>query len=151
MFFTLQIDRGNLVQARSDNLLTDLKLTTDGIQQIVIISTISANSSHHNLGNTVFLISFLRAALPSQLISKKLGPDRWIPLQIGLSSIVAMSQGALNGRSSFLVTRALIGILEVGKQKSRSLSMLIGNTNPKLRESSFPTSCFQVARIPSQN
>lgn len=30
MFFGLQVDRGNLVQAVSDNLLNDLKLNTNG-------------------------------------------------------------------------------------------------------------------------
>jgi hypothetical protein len=32
MFFGLQVDRGNLVQAVSDNLLSDLKLNTNGMK-----------------------------------------------------------------------------------------------------------------------
>lgn len=98
MFFGLQVDRGNLVQAVSDNMLDDLNL----------------NTNDYNYGNTIFLISFLCAELPSQLVSKKLGPDRWIPTQITLWSIVAMSQAGLKGKQGFFATRALLGLLEGG-------------------------------------
>ncbi|KAK9452719.1 major facilitator superfamily domain-containing protein [Dipodascopsis uninucleata] len=98
MFMSLQLDRGNLSQAVADNFLTDLNFTTNVF----------------NNGNTIFKVFFLVSEIPSQLISKKLGPDRWIPIQMVSWSAVAMSQYALHGKAGFYVTRALLGALEGG-------------------------------------
>lgn len=98
LFVGLQTDRGNLAQAVADNLLDDLNLTTD----------------NYNTGNTIFLVAFLLAELPSQLISKWLGPDIFIPIQMVSWSVVAMAQAGMKNKTGFYVTRALIGILEGG-------------------------------------
>ncbi|KAI1346501.1 major facilitator superfamily domain-containing protein [Xylaria sp. FL0043] len=98
MFFALQIDQGSTTQAVSETFLQDLGL----------------NTNDFNLGNTIFQTAFIVAELPSQLISKKMGPDRWTPLLMTAWSIVAVSQAALTTRTGFLITRALLGLLVGG-------------------------------------
>ncbi|KAI0423138.1 major facilitator superfamily transporter [Xylaria grammica] len=98
MFAALNIDRGNISNAVSDNLLDDLGMTT----------------SDFNLGQTLSKIGFLLAELPSQLISKRIGPDLWIPIQICIFSFISGAQFFLQGRASFLATRFLVAAFQGG-------------------------------------
>ncbi|KAK6197473.1 allantoate permease [Scheffersomyces amazonensis] len=98
MFTGLQLDRGNLPQAISDNMLEDLGLTTND----------------YNRGNTIFLICFLTGEIPSSILSKWIGADRFIPFQMITWSIVAACQCFLQGKYSFFLARALTAFLESG-------------------------------------
>ncbi|XXG95296.1 hypothetical protein Hte_001557 [Hypoxylon texense] len=98
MFSALNIDRGNISNAVSDNMLDDLGLT----------------KGDYNIGQTISRVGFLVAELPSQLISKRIGPDLWIPIQICIFSIISGAQFFLKGRASFLATRYLIATFQGG-------------------------------------
>lgn len=98
MFFALQLDRGNISQALSDNMLKDLSLITND----------------YNTGMTIFYLCFMFAEVPSQLISKKIGPDNWVPIQMVSWSLVASCQAFLTGKKTFYACRALLGLIEGG-------------------------------------
>ncbi|KAM3164101.1 hypothetical protein ACU8KH_00997 [Lachancea thermotolerans] len=98
MFTALDFDRSNISQALADDMLENLNLTTND----------------YNTANTINLICFLASELPSQLISKKIGADVWIPMQICLWSFVSISQAAIKSKTGFYVTRALLGAMQGG-------------------------------------
>ncbi|KAL5117186.1 hypothetical protein ACEQ8H_004874 [Pleosporales sp. CAS-2024a] len=98
MFCALDLNRKNINRAISDNMLKDLKMDTNDF----------------NYGQTIFLSSFLFAELPSGLISKKLGADRWIPTLICAWSILSASQCALQTKAQYFAIRCLLGLLVGG-------------------------------------
>lgn len=81
MFFALQLDRGNILQALSDGMLKDLNISTND----------------YNYGQTIFYCTFLFAELPSQLISKK-----YVACQICLESLLTVTTdlGLIGGSPS---------------------------------------------------
>lgn len=98
MFFGLQLDRGNLSNANADNFLDDMNLTTDD----------------YNNGNTIQLLAFLSAEFPVQLITKRYGFRRVLPLMMFAWGTVSWAQSWMHERAGFYVTRALIGACEGG-------------------------------------
>lgn len=98
MFCSLDLNRKNIQRAISDTLLGDLGM----------------NTNDFNYGQSIFLVSFLAAELPSGLISKKLGPDRWIPFIIVSWSIVSAAQAAIHTKTAYFAMRSLMGLLMGG-------------------------------------
>lgn len=98
MFFGLQLDRGNLQNALTDNLLTDLKV----------------NTNDYNNGTTIQLLAFLCAEFPVQLLTKRYGFRRVLPVLMMAWSTVSWAQAFMTNRTGFYITRALIGACEGG-------------------------------------
>lgn len=98
LFAALEICRLNIRQALSDDFLDDLNLTTND----------------YNMGCTIFLVGFLLGEIPSSVLSKVVGVDRFVPFQIIAWSIVGMSQCFITGRKTFFLCRGLSSIFMSG-------------------------------------
>ena len=134
MFFALQLDRGNIIQALSDGMLGSLHIS----------------SNDYNYGQMIFYCSFLFAELPSQLISKKLGPDNWIPIQMVSWSLVASFQAFITNRTGWFICRFLLGLIEGGFIPDVILYLSYFYTSAELpRRLSFFWVAFQSTNIVS--
>ncbi|UJO20813.1 uncharacterized protein CLAFUR5_10932 [Fulvia fulva] len=98
MFLALDLNRRNVNRAISDDMLKELGMTTNDF----------------NYGQTIFLVSFLAAELPSGLISKKLGPDIRIPFIIFGWSITSAAQAGLTNKAGYYACRCILGLLMGG-------------------------------------
>ncbi|RHZ54231.1 putative MFS transporter [Aspergillus thermomutatus] len=98
VFFGLQLDRGNLSNALTDNFLKDLNMSTND----------------YNNGTTIQLVCFLAAEFPVQLLTKRFGFKRVLPCMMMAWSLVSWTQAWMTSRAAFYVTRALIGACEGG-------------------------------------
>lgn len=79
-----------------------------------MLEDLGMTTNDYNTGQTIFYVMFLFAELPSQLISKWVGPDRWIPVQMISWSLIAACQAFLQGKGGYFTTRALLGLFEGG-------------------------------------
>lgn len=65
MFFALQLDRGNIVQALSDNMLGGMNWLDDEFLDWRLLDDLNLSTDDFNMGQTIFYVSFLAAELPS--------------------------------------------------------------------------------------
>ncbi|KEF56225.1 uncharacterized protein A1O9_07806 [Exophiala aquamarina CBS 119918] len=98
MFFGLQLDRGNIQNALTDDFLKDMHLTSDD----------------YNNGTTIQLLCFLAAEFPVQMLTKRYGFKTILPTLMMAWGMVSWAQAFMTNRSSFYVTRAFIGACEGG-------------------------------------
>lgn len=79
-----------------------------------MLGDLGISTNDYDTGQAIFFLVFLFSELPSQLVSKWIGPDRWIPIQMVCWSVIAACQAFMKDRTGFFVCRALLGLFEGG-------------------------------------
>ncbi|KAF9356184.1 hypothetical protein BGX26_005614 [Mortierella sp. AD094] len=98
MFFFMQLDRGNMANALTDNFMEDLNIDLNTV----------------TLGSTLFTCFFCLFEIPSNMVIRRAGPQRWIPFLMCFWGLSTASQFFLKDRATFLICRVLVGIFEAG-------------------------------------
>ena len=98
LFCSLDLIRRNINRVTADNFLQDLGLGTND----------------YNLGQTLYLVSFLCVELPGNPLSKRFGCEVVIPFQMVTWSVLCIFQACMVNKAGFLVLRVLIGLSQGG-------------------------------------
>ncbi|KAJ3095390.1 hypothetical protein HDU97_006993 [Phlyctochytrium planicorne] len=98
MFFFLQLDRGNIANALTSTFLADLGINIDD----------------NNLGTIIFISAFVLLEIPSNMIIRRVGAHRWIPILMVLWGTVAWATAFIHDRNTFFVARLFLGLTEAG-------------------------------------
>ncbi|KAH7305949.1 alternative sulfate transporter [Stachybotrys elegans] len=97
-FFCLQLDRGNISNAITDSFMEDVGIT----------------QNEFNVGQQMLSLGIVLFEIPSNMILYRVGPGKWLTLQLFLFGIVSLFQAFQTNYGSFIATRFLLGITESG-------------------------------------
>ncbi|EGP88996.1 putative major facilitator superfamily transporter [Zymoseptoria tritici IPO323] len=97
-FFCLQLDRGNIANALTDNFFEDVGITQD----------------QFNVGQQMLSLGIVLFEIPSNMVLYRVGPGKWLTLQLFLFGTVSTFQAFMSNYGSFIATRFLLGITESG-------------------------------------
>ncbi|GJN72225.1 hypothetical protein PLIIFM63780_005442 [Purpureocillium lilacinum] len=97
-FFCLQLDRGNMANAITDKFMEDVGI----------------NQDQFNVGQQMLSLGIVLFEIPSNMILYRVGPGKWLTLQLFLFGIVSTFQAFQRGYGAFIATRLLLGVTESG-------------------------------------
>ncbi|KAJ1327038.1 MFS transporter ACS family pantothenate transporter [Microdochium nivale] len=97
-FFCLQLDRGNMANAITDKFMEDVGIDQD----------------QFNVGQQMLSLGIVLTEIPSNMILYRVGPGKWLTLQLFLFGIVSTFQAFQHGYGAFIATRFILGITESG-------------------------------------
>ncbi|KUI63014.1 hypothetical protein VP1G_10132 [Cytospora mali] len=127
-FFALQMDRGNISNALTSTITTDLGIDTNQI----------------NVGTALLSLGIVLLELPSNVLLQKIGPHKWLSGQIIAWGLVALFQNFITNYAGYLVTRIILGLCESGFIPGALYTM---STWYKRDETSFRVSIFFLGNL----
>lgn len=93
-----ELDRGNIANAITDTFMEDV-----GITQF-----------QFNIGQQLLSLGIVLFEIPSNMILYRVGPGKWLTLQLFLFGLVSTFQAWQTNYSGYLATRFLLGVTESG-------------------------------------
>ncbi|KAL6415683.1 hypothetical protein AUP68_02249 [Ilyonectria robusta] len=96
--FALQLDKGNVAYALTTSFTDDLGIDKNKV----------------NYGNQLMLAAIVIFEIPFNLILSRVGPAKWLTIQIFAWGTIATAQTAIHNLSGFYATRFMLGMWEAG-------------------------------------
>jgi MFS family permease len=93
-----ELDRGNISNAITDTFMKDV-----GINQF-----------QFNVGQQLLSLGIVLFEIPSNMLLYRIGPGKWLTIQLFLFGLVSTFQAWQTNYTSYLVTRFLLGVTESG-------------------------------------
>ena len=75
---------------------------------------VGINQDEFNIGQQMLSLGIVLTEIPSNMILYRVGPGKWLTLQLFLFGTVSTFQAFQKGYSAFILTRFLLGITESG-------------------------------------
>jgi len=116
LFCFLQFDRTNVANAMTDTLRQDLHIGNTEI----------------NTAQTLFIVGFIITEIPFNMLSKSIGPERFLPITMFFWGVVTWSQTFMTSASGLYACRFFIGALEGGYVPGMALYISKWYTNDEI-------------------